>query len=155
MTWNVLKPAKWALAPTLLLGCWQAQAMTLSDAYDRAVKHDPLVPYSIALYKAEKERGAQVSGNRLPTVTADGNYTQTDTDSQSQFFGNFSEKSKSHAYGVSLRQPLFRYDWKALGDHADALDEKAEVGVIDRKVRFRIRVAERYFGVLNAQDALR
>ncbi|MDX1496245.1 MAG: TolC family outer membrane protein [Salinisphaeraceae bacterium] len=155
MIWNVLKPVKWTLAPVALLGCWQAQAMTLSEALNRAKDHDPLVPYSLALYSADKEQGAQISGNRLPSLSLDGSYAKNQTESESEFFPPVDEDYVSHAYGISARQALYRYDWSALGEHADALDEKAELGLLDRKQKFLIRVAERYFAVLDAQEGLR
>ncbi len=140
----------------LLLGLvLPVQAMTLSDALERAVKHDPLVPYSLALLAADQELGRQVSGQRLPSVSIDGNYTDNDTESESQFFGNFKEGYKSNGVGISARQALYRYDWSALGDHAEALDAQAEIGQLERKNAYIVRVAERYFAVLNAQDALR
>ncbi|HSW15489.1 MAG TPA: TolC family protein, partial [Solimonas sp.] len=46
----------------------------------------------------------------------------------------------------------FRLDWFARGDRADALGELAGIFVIDSRQKLLLRVADRYFGVLNAQD---
>ncbi len=131
-----------------------AQAMTPSEALERAIKHDPLIPYSWALYAADKEMGSQVKGNLRPSISLDGSYTNTNSESQSQFFGTFDESYEGNAYGVSARQALYRYDWSARNKHAEALDAEAEIGLLRRKNQYAIRLAERYFGVLNAQDAL-
>lgn len=154
MIWNMTKTTQRLLAAATMTIAIPGQAMTLSEALDRAVDHDPLVPYSLALYAADQELGKQVSGSRLPSVSLDGNYTNTNSDSESQFFGNFRESYESNAYGVSARQALYRYDWSARGKQAKALDTQAEVGLLRRKNQYIIRVAERYFAVLNAQDAL-
>lgn len=140
----------------LVAGCvaLPAQAMMLTEALNLAVKHDPAIPLSIAQYEAELELGDQVSGQLWPTVSADGGYTWTNTDSKSQFFGNFEEDYTGYSAGISARQPLLRFDWGDLRDQSKALTEQAEVGLVDRKGRFYIRIAERYFDVLIAQDEL-
>lgn len=153
MIWTAAKSMPILLGLALLVS--NAQAMTLSEALERAVKHDPLVPYSLALYAADQERGQQVSGALRPSLTFDGRYTDNDTESESQFFGNFTEDYKSNAYGFNARQALYRYDWSARVNHAEALDASAETGQLRRKNAYIVRVAERYFAVLDAQDALR
>jgi outer membrane protein len=138
-----------ALSVSLLL-CNSAVAMTLSEAFDRAVQHDPAIPQSLAIYQAERSRSGAVSGQRLPTLNAyaqayrgrsefDSNLFPTPTDAS---YGN------QYTYGAELRQPLFRRDWLALGRQADALDQQAEIGKEDRIQRLVLRLADRYFGVL-------
>ncbi|MGH8454049.1 MAG: TolC family outer membrane protein, partial [Nevskiales bacterium] len=48
----------------------------------------------------------------------------------------------------------FRLDWFARGDRARALDAQADISLRDRTQQLFRRVADRYFGVLVAQDAL-
>lgn len=153
MIWNRSKSTISVVAGLLL--AQSVQAMTLNEALDRAVKHDPLVPYSLALYAADQELGRQVTGQLRPSVSLTGNYTDNDAESESMFFGNFTEGYKSNSFGLNARQALYRYDWSARGNHADALNAMAEIGQLRRKNAYIVRIAERYFAVLNAQDALR
>ncbi len=136
------------------LGATPAQAMTLSEALQRAAEHDPAVAQSLALYDAAREAGKQERSELLPSLGASAGYTYTDRSTESAFFGSFDEHYKSWDAGVELRQPLFRLDWFARGRRAKAQDALAEAGLADRKLQLLTRVAERYFAVLVAQDAV-
>lgn len=159
MTWTVNKAKKGLtmyrvifLATTL----WAlpVQAMTLTEALNLSVDHDPAVPYSRATLEAEQQLGRQVSGTLLPTVTLDGAISRHENESESQFFGNFEEGYTSNSAGITARQPVLRLDWFARGRQADALDAQAEAGHLQRTMAHFVRVAERYFAVLVAQDGL-
>ena len=131
-----------------------AQAMTLMEALQRAVEHDPAVEQSLALYDAEREAGRQERSALLPSLSASGTYTHTDVETRSAFFGDFEERYDSWSAGIELRQPLFRLDWFARGDRAQAQDRLADAGLAQRKLDLLTRVAERYFTVLVAQAGL-
>lgn len=146
--------SKYGLVSLIALLSWPVQAMTLSEALDLALEHDPLVPISDATYAADLQLGDQVSGARLPVVTIDGAISRHENESQSQFFGNFEEGYSSSGVGITARQPVFRSDWFAKGRHADALDAKAGAANTERKMTYGVRLAERYFAVLVAQDEL-
>ncbi len=146
-----------AVGSMLLLGIalsLPAHAMSLSKALDLALKHDPLVPLSDATYEADLQLGKQVSGNRLPVVSIDGNVSRHENESESQFFGNFEEGYTSKGASINARQPVVRLDWFAKGRHADALTAQAESANTERKMIYGVRLAERYFAVLVAQDEL-
>lgn len=138
------------LATTLL----PAQAMTLTEAVTKATSHDPTVPYSQALYSAEQELGHQVTGMLRPDVSVSATYANTETDSSSQFFGNFSENYNSDSLALTVRQALYRNNWSARERRGAALDAQAEFRQKHREMRFLLRVTERYFNVLVAQSDL-
>jgi TolC family type I secretion outer membrane protein len=129
-----------------------AQAMTLSEALQRAAQHDPAVASSLATFDAEKEAGPQERAGLLPTVTARGAANYADTKSEFAFGSAPAEAYPSWQASLEARQPLFRLDWFARRDRANAQDALAENGLNDRKQQLFRRVADRYFNVLLAQD---
>lgn len=131
-----------------------ASAMTLSDAYQRAVRHDPAVASSVAQYEADREASTLERATLRPVVSASGKYDFAHTETKSQFFPNEKDDYQAWSANMTLRQALFRLDWFARGDRADALDELTDISVTDRRQKLLLRTAERYFAVLNAQDAV-
>jgi outer membrane protein len=128
------------------------QAMTLSEALQRAAQHDPAVAASLATYDAEKEAGPQERAGLRPTVTARGAANYAYTESQFAFGSAPGQSYPGWQASLEARQPLFRLDWFARTDRAAAQDALAENGLNDRKQQLLRRVAERYFSVLLAQD---
>jgi outer membrane protein len=148
-------PAFAGMTAMLFTATVPAQAMTLSEALQRASQVDPTVPGSLALYDAEREVGRQERGTRLPSVSFTAGYDRAKTEASFPF-ATAPEEESYHSSGAALvaRQPLFRLDWFARGARAQALDAQADLGLQDRKLQLLRRVAERYFGVLVAQDDL-
>ncbi|MFN3714478.1 MAG: TolC family outer membrane protein [Alcanivoracaceae bacterium] len=142
------------LAITVLMVGKPTLAMTLSEAFDQATRHDPAIPQSIAIYEAEKAATALVSGERRPRLNAFGHAYSGKSEYDSQLFGSGESSGNQYTYGVELRQPLFRRDWNALGRQARALDQQAEIGREDRIQRMVLRLADRYFGVLLELEAM-
>lgn len=140
-----------SLLPVVVMSvAGSASAMTLSDAFQRAIQHDPAIPQSLAIYNAQRYDSGQVAGQRLLQLNA---YAQayhgtSEYDSNIPGFGSGESTGNQYTYGVEARQPLFRRDWLALGRQGKALDELAEVGKQDRIQRMVLRLADRYFGVL-------
>lgn len=130
-----------------------ASAMTLGDAYQRALQHDPAIASSIAQYEADREASELERAELRPLISADGKYEFAHTDSDG-VFGNTKDDYWAWSAGVSLRQALFRLDWSARGQRADALDALSDISITDRRQKLLLRTAERYFGVLNAQDSV-
>ena len=129
-----------------------AQAMTLSEALQLAARHDPAVAGSLATYDADKEAGPQERAGLLPNVTARGAANYAYTESQFAFGSAPGQSYPGWSASLEARQPLFRLDWFARTDRANAQDALAESGLNDRKQQLLRRVAERYFNVLLAQD---
>jgi outer membrane protein len=131
-----------------------ASAMTLGDAYQRAVQHDPAIASSLAQYEADLEASTLERATLRPVVSASGKYDFVHNETKSQFFPPAEGDYEAWSAALTARQPLFRLDWFARGDRADALDALTDISVVDRRQKLLLRVAERYFGVLNAQDAV-
>lgn len=129
------------------------------DVWTLALAHDPV----LGAAKAEEAAGLGAYRLRrstlLPTITAVGAAERIDSEVESQFFTTGSSNSleqnyDAFSYGVSLRQPIFRWD----------LLNRLEVGKVEviaaevrlKRVRQELvgRVAMAYTGVLAAQDAL-
>jgi outer membrane protein len=149
-------PAFAGMTAMLFTATVPAQAMTLSEALQRASQVDPTVPGSLALYDAEREVGRQERGTRLPSVSFTAGYDRAKTEASFPF-ATAPEEESYHSSGAALvaRQPLFRLDWFARGGPlAQARDTQADFALQDRKLQLLRRVAERYFGVLVAQDDL-
>ena len=129
------------------------------DIWALALAHDPV------LGAAEAEEAAGLNAYRLrratllPTVTATGSAARIDSEIESEFFtsgsgGKLEQNYDAYTYGLSLRQPLFRWD----------LLNRLEVGKVEviaaevrlKRVRQELvgRVATAYTGVLAAEDAL-
>lgn len=130
-----------------------AQAMSLSEALQLAAKNDPAVAVSLARYAADREASAEDRGSLLPLVSAQGDWTYANTESTG-VFGQSSDRYPGWGARLALRQPLFRLDWSARGERAEALDARADIALQDRSLQLMARVADRYFQVLIAQDAL-
>lgn len=149
------QPRLGALLALLLCGAVApAAAMTLGQALQRAADHDPSVASAQALYDAEREAGELDRGTLRPVLSASGRYEYARTESDG-VFGAATDRYNSWSTQLQARQPLFRLDWFARGDRAEARDALAEINLADRKQQLLRRVAERYFGVLNAQDQVR
>lgn len=129
-------------------------AMTLSEALQRAAEQDPAIAVSLAQFEADREQGAQERGSLLPTLSAGGNYYYAKTKSTFASLPESEDEYPSWAAQIEARQPLFRLDWFARRDRAEALDQQADISYRDRQLQTLIRVADRYFGVLLAQDQL-
>lgn len=142
-----------AAAVFLALGTTPASAMNLSDALQLALQHDPAATVADAQYAVDRESSVIDRASRLPLVVAGGNYQYANTDSVG-VFGASKDKYPTWAAQVEARQPLFRLDWFARGDRARALDSQADAAYQQRRQQLLERVAERYFGVLDAQDQL-
>lgn len=148
--WRLLLAAPLALLTASAL----AAPLTLVDSLMLAAQHDPLVAPSIALAESERELGEQERAGLRPSVSAQGSYNYRYSDSTFAF-GQSRDDYPAWSAGVEARQALFRLDWSARRERADAQEALAEAGQEQRRVHFFRRVAERYIGLLAAEDALR
>ncbi len=129
------------------------QAMTLAEAFDLATQHDPAIPQSLAIYEAERTLSGQSLGDRRPSVAVQGLLAHGDSRVDSNLFPSGDDDGARYRVSAEVRQPLFRRNWRAMGAFGEALDEQAEIGKEDRIQRLLLRVAERYFGVLQALES--
>lgn len=135
------------------LGAVPAHAINLLQVYQEALANDPV--YTSARYSlaAGEERGTQGRAGLLPTVGLSGNYTRTGTT-----FNVGPQTSNSYSlssgYTLALTQPLLRWaNWETY--------QQGKLSVAASEAQFAqaqqdliVRVAQAYFDVLSAQDAL-
>lgn len=140
------------VSATLIAACCSAlptRASDLVQIYNEALANDPV--YSAARYAldAGSERETQARAGLLPTISAGGSYTRNYQDA----FGQ-SQRYNNNAYTVQLTQPLLRVaNWESY--------QQGKLSVAASQTQFAqvqqdliVRVAQAYFDVLTAQDAV-
>jgi len=152
------------------------QAENLIEVYQAAIKNDPLIREAEARRMAALEAKPQARGLLLPQVSVGGQaYTgNTDTEGfQRQFrevvdpvtgessavpvsvpFNNKTDTDMYWDYDAQLTQTLFRWDqWQQL-KQADSRVALAEANYRAAQQDLMVRVSQRYFDVLAADDTL-
>jgi outer membrane protein len=125
--------------------------------YQEALANDPVFASARAQAQAGQERLPQGRAGLLPSVGVSGSWTRQDTDatlSAQPRDVNASAGANVNTYTVSLAQPLFRWaNWQQY--------QQGRLGVAVSEAQFEqarqdliVRVAQAYFDVLTAQDAL-
>ena len=141
---------------TLLAGAFlslNAHAIDLLQVYREALANDAQYASARAQLAAGQEKSTQGRAGLLPTVGVGGSYNRSDLEATSAG-ATSSRDFNSHGYTVSLSQPLLRLaNWEAYqqGRLSVALSE-AQFGQSQQDLI--VRVAQAYFDVLAAQDAL-
>lgn len=130
------------------------QAMTLAEAFDLATRYDPAIPQSLAIYEADRTLSDQSLGDRRLSAGVQGSVAQGNSRVTSNLFPAGEDNGIRHQFSAEIRQPLFRRNWRAMGAFGEALDEQAEIGKEDRIQRLLLRVAERYFAVMQALESM-
>lgn len=140
------------LLPGLMaaLAAQHVPAMNLVETYEKALTYDSGIAESRATLQAE-QAGIDVSrANLLPRLNAFGDARHTDIDPD-----NASEDSyKTFSYGVELTQPLFRADAWFDFETSQIRSEAARARYNLAQQQLILDVAEGYFNVLRAADAL-
>ena len=136
---------------------------SLLDVYQRALMNDPVVREAEATYLATAETKPQRRAALLPGLTAQANVGNQFSDSVGGFdLGggvssgddrNISD-SDSDGWSLGLRQTLFNWSTFQQFKQGDKIVAQAETVYEAAKQDLLIRVAERYFNVLAAQDNL-
>lgn len=130
------------------------------DIWPLALEHDPVY----AAGAAEEAAGLNAYKLRratiLPTVSLSGSAARIDSEIQSEFFtsgsGNSLEQTyDAYTYGVSLRQPIFRWDLLNRLEVGKVEVIAAEVKLKRTRQELVGRVARAYVGVLSAEDGLK
>ncbi|HUH36853.1 MAG TPA: TolC family outer membrane protein [Spongiibacteraceae bacterium] len=145
-----------------------AQADTLRDIYELALKNDAKLKVAEATYKANLEIENQTFSALLPQVTGEASYRDSDTDTNNigvlsnptpppdfnlgRISTNLDTTTKS--YGVSVTQALF--DMSAWFDfkRGKQISKQAEAQFAYDQQDLIVRTAEAYFNVLRELDNL-
>jgi outer membrane protein len=138
-----------ALIATLFAGAFvslNAHAIDLLQVYKEALANDAPYASARAALLAGQERAPQGRAGLLPTVALTGSYNRVEPDNNPGF--------NAPSYTLSLAQPLFRLaNWETY--------QQGKLSVAVSEAQFAqaqqdliVRVAQGYFDVLTAQDAL-
>lgn len=132
-----------------------AFAASLGDVYAMAKENDPQFQ-SVKYDKlAVEERRNQAIAEFLPVISGSADYTQTFQDIESSDNSVVAEGSidyGSTTFALHLQQPIFNWESYLGLDKSDKEILQVEVGYTLAEQDLIIRVAERYFGALEAQD---
>jgi outer membrane protein len=137
----------------------QAHAESLLEIYQQALQGDPQIHEAEARRLAALESKPQARGVLLPQIQATGNWDETGTSGSSfsiidQSGRTFDRDATNTNWSVSLRQSLFRWDQIVNLRRADKTVTKAEAVREAAQQDLIVRVAQRYFDVLAAEDRL-
>jgi outer membrane protein len=139
-----------------------AHSASLLEIYQQALQGDPQIHEAEARRLAALEAKPQARGVLLPQISFDGDYisaefdgTSVEVDSDGSL-GTLTSESKSDTtrWQFTLRQSLFRWDQIVNLRRADKIVTKAEAVREAAQQDLIMRVAQRYFDVLAAEDRL-
>lgn len=139
---------------------------SLLEVYQQALQSDPLVREAEANRMAAEETVPQARGSLLPQISASGSYTDSDSDGNAVFpqvqpdgsvlvvSSQTEQDAQSTSWQVDLTQTLFRWDQIIGMRRAGKRVAQAHANYEFAQQDLIVRVAERYFSVLAAQDSL-
>ena len=134
-----------------------AQGEDLLEIYRQALAHDARWAAAQHAATAGGEKLVQGRAALLPTLTVSGSKTYYDTSIEYQgttpFVGGTRDYN-TREYGANLTQPLYRKPNIALYLQSRAQAALAEIQLTAAHAELVLRVAQAYFDVLFAQDAL-
>ena len=124
-----------------------ASAEGLSSIYEQARSSDPQFQQDVADLNAREELLPQAKAGLRPDVSLNSTFDAIDN-------RNTDDQYRELTYGISLRQPLYRFSRNQAVDQADAQVNQAQAEFAFAEQELILRVAERYFAVLDAREAL-
>ncbi len=156
------------LALALMIGTAPAMAETLLDVYQRALQSDPLIREAEANRRAAEEAIPQARGFLLPQLTASASESRGSADGSTAFqqvdpvgggtvtiTSPFRDESiETTQWQIELRQTVFRWDQFIGLKQAGKQVARAEADFEAAQQDLILRVAQRYFDVLAAEDSL-
>ena len=136
-----------------------AQASSLLEIYQQALQGDPQIHEAEARRLAALEAKPQARGVLLPQISASADWSQTNVEGANFSFINnatttFDSDRDDTNWGFTLRQSLFRWDQIVNLKRADKTVARAEAVREAAQQDLIVRVAQRYFDVLAAEDRL-
>lgn len=141
-----------------------AQAASLLEIYQQALQSDPAIHEAEARRLAALEAKPQARGVLLPQISLDGSYTMSERSGPTTQFNPVTGElevfeadidTDTEFWGATLRQTVFRWDQVVGLKRADKTVARAEAVREAAQQDLIIRVAQRYFDVLGAEDRLR
>lgn len=129
-----------------------ARAEDLMEIYLQAMQNDTQIGGARAEMQQALEAKPRARARFLPRVDVNAYYSRSKTEITPSTGTN--ESYPSRGYTLTLTQPLFHADAFAQSSQAGALVRQAEAQFKAEDQALTLRVAERYFEVLAAQDNL-
>jgi len=147
-----------ALATCLLLGLTGAHGQqtgaatgtTLADFFTAALGYSPRLKIAEENLNITSARKQAATGQLLPQVSVSGSVSEN-----RQITNTFDRDFSGERLSVQLTQVLFNWQAFAARRRASAVESQAEAEYYFELATLLTTVAERYFNVLQAQDALR
>lgn len=130
-----------------------AWAENLIEVFDFSLRSDPQLLAEAASRLAVGELDDQATANFLPQVDLSANTGKTWVDASAQTFGGQTEYN-NHGYTLSLVQSIYRRENFVQKEQAEIAIEGASASYVVAQQALIVRVSERYFGVLGAEDDL-
>ena len=144
---------RWICAAGVLGTMHLANADTLNEIYQLAVKNDHQIRADEAAYRSAIEAKAIGRANLLPLISANAYYSQSDIDTAEGIIeGN--TKTDTKAWGATLTQPLLNMAAWFGYQQGIELTDKAEADFSAAQQDLIVRTATAYFNVLRAIDTL-
>ena len=140
-----------------------ADAASLLEIYQQALQSDPQVHEAEARRLAAREARPQARSAYLPQISLSGDYSMTENSGPTFFQPDLTQprieaertvENDVMDWGIVLRQTVFRWDTIVNLKRADKQVTRAEAVREAAQQDLIIRVAQRYFDVLAAEDRL-
>jgi outer membrane protein len=143
---------------TLLASMMMASPVVMAEdlmaVFNLSLESDPQLLAEAASRQAVGELDDQAMANFLPQLDLSANTNKTRVDASAQNFIGGSTEYNDHGYSLSLVQPVYRRQNFVQSEQADIAIEGAAASYALVEQSLIVRVAERYFGVLGAEDDL-
>lgn len=129
-----------------------AHALDLAEAYAKAQRNDPSWSAARNSYEAEQATVSIGRSALLPSLGVSATVAENDFKSDAGAAND--SDFRSTVLAAKLTQPLFRADAWAGYQRARAAGSQAEAVLRSQEQELALRVAQAYFGVLQAQETL-
>jgi outer membrane protein len=154
---RMFKTARLAALTALALQAFAAQALDLVGAYEQALRHDPTKLAADEALAAGREKAVQGDSLLKPRVSVQAGLGRLDDRMSGNRVPGVAEHSSGTVRQASLQlaQPLYDATARAEKKQLHQQTKLAETEFNQAQQGLAQRVAEVYFGVLQAQEALR
>lgn len=146
-----------------ILGSMLVMASCVSNAdddllgiYETALTMDPEFQQALATLRAAEEQLPQARAGLRPNLSATAGLDSISSDSDlATPSDGSSDTYQQLRYGITLSQPLYRYDQSRLVDQAGDVVDRAGINFRVAEQALVLRVAERYFATLDAEESVK
>lgn len=127
---------------------------TLEDFFTAAIEFSPRLRIAEESLNIGGARERQAKGRLLPQVSANASISDNTRDSTDAFQNPINQEFTGERYSVVLTQTLFNWQAWSARKRASYVENQLEAEYYYELAALLTAVAERYLGVLQAQDAL-